>query len=73
MVKNSCDMLNIYDIAGIIHTTPAYARSLVKCGLLKAEKTGEIMVSLNELVRFLVENTGMDYTDPFDPKPLFNN
>lgn len=56
-------IFTIEEVARILKTSKQYTYMLVKGGFLVGLKLGRLKVTRSELVRFLNENQGKDFTD----------
>ncbi|EON71800.1 helix-turn-helix domain-containing protein [Lysinibacillus sphaericus] len=64
------ELYTIKEVAGRLKTNPNTVYTLINAGLIRPLKLGRLKVSEAELVSFINRNTGMDITDPFNPKVI---
>lgn len=63
-------ILTVKEVAEILKTNVNYVYKLRDAGLITCLKLGQWKVTKKELERFLESNTGMDLTDPYNPKEI---
>lgn len=71
MEENKTRILyTVKEIAGIMHTNPAYVYSLINAGLLPALRLGSFKIRHETLMKFLAEHEGEDLRDPANIRPV---
>lgn len=56
-------VLSVHQTARVLHTSEARVRDLIRSGILKGFKLGEMKVARTEIERFLIFSVGKDFTD----------
>lgn len=64
------ELLDVKEVAEILGIPEKRVYELNKAGVIKFLKIGSYKCRRSTLDKFIAKIEGMDYTDPYNPKPL---